>query len=137
MAAGGRDAEVWSVVWFPRYPWFRSSPVADGNGAAPCGLPAADGNVAAPCGLPAADVKGAAGVAEEFTLGQAGAGATVQIRRICAESEQARRLREIGLIEGKVIHLLLPGDPLICRVGRCRVGLCRRLADAVRVRRVP
>lgn len=112
------------MVWFRRYPWFRSSPVAEGNGAAPRGFPAGDAT-------------GAAGGAEEFALGQAGAGATVQIRRICAESEQARRLREIGLIEGKVIHLLQPGDPLICRVGACRFGLCRRLADAVRVRRVP
>ncbi len=112
------------MVWLRRYPWFRSSRVPDEPSPAPCGPSVAN-------------VSGDPPAADELTLGQAGAGATVQIRRICTESEEARRLREVGLIEGKVIHLLFPGDPLICRVGRCRFGLCRRLADAVRVRRVP
>ncbi len=44
-----------------------------------------------------------------------------------------RRLRELGLLEGRRVRLLANRDPLICQIGRCRLGLCRRLAGGVLV----
>ena len=58
-------------------------------------------------------------------------------RTVCVESitpnRQALRLREMGLWEGQSLEVLCAGDPMICRVGACRVGICAKLASEVRV----
>ncbi len=46
---------------------------------------------------------------------------------------QASRLREIGLCEGQELEVLCAGDPMICRVDACRVGICAELASEVHV----
>ncbi len=48
-----------------------------------------------------------------------------------------RRLRELGLVEGRHVRVLANRETMICRVGRCRLGLCRRLAGYVLVAPVP
>ena len=45
----------------------------------------------------------------------------------------AQRLRELGLLEGRTVRIVTNRDPLICKVGDCRFGLCRRLAQGVLV----
>jgi len=45
----------------------------------------------------------------------------------------AQRLRELGLLEGRTVRRVTNRDPLICQVGDCRFGLCRRLAQGVLV----
>ena len=48
-------------------------------------------------------------------------------------SEDATRLKAMGICEGRQIQLLRAGDPLILRVLGARVGLSARLAAGVRV----
>lgn len=50
---------------------------------------------------------------------------------------QGLRLREIGICEGHVVEVLRTGDPLICRVGTSRMGICRRLAEHVLLAAAP
>ncbi len=59
-------------------------------------------------------------------------GLTASVTRI-ESGEQALRLREIGLCEGQELEVLCAGDPMICRVGGCRVGICLKLAAEVQV----
>lgn len=56
--------------------------------------------------------------------------------RICAvddRDQQAQRLRELGMFEGRILRVVTNSDPLICQVGECRLGVCRRLARCVLV----
>jgi Fe2+ transport system protein FeoA len=48
-------------------------------------------------------------------------------------TSQAQRLRELGLLEGRTLRIVTNSDPLICQVGECRLGVCRRLARCVLV----
>ncbi len=59
-------------------------------------------------------------------------GSCANVRRI-GSHVQASRLREIGLCEGQELEVLCAGDPMICRVGACRVGICAKLASEVHV----
>lgn len=59
-------------------------------------------------------------------------GSYATVRRIGSHA-QASRLREIGLCEGQELEVLCAGDPMICRVGACRVGICVELASEVHV----
>jgi len=68
------------------------------------------------------------------TLASAKTGQEFLIRAIRASDAcHCRRLRELGLLEGRVVRVLANRDPLICQVGQCRLGLCRRLASGVLV----
>ncbi len=68
------------------------------------------------------------------SLDAARVGQDLEIRSIETGSGKTdRRLRDFGLLEGRHVRLLAKGDPLICRVGRCRLGLCKRLACGVMV----
>jgi Fe2+ transport system protein FeoA len=68
------------------------------------------------------------------TLATANAGQEFVIRAIRASDAcHCRRMRELGLLEGRVVRVLANRDPLICQVGQCRLGLCRRLASGVLV----
>ena len=56
--------------------------------------------------------------------------------RVCAVRGggcQRQRLRELGLIEGKTVRIVANGGSMICQIGDCRFGLCRRLAYYVMV----
>ncbi len=50
-----------------------------------------------------------------------------------ADNGDAARLRELGVCEGEPLEVVCAGDPMVCRVGGGRVGICARLAAAVRV----
>ncbi len=68
------------------------------------------------------------------SLATAEAGQEFEIRAIrtgCCRHD--RRLRELGLIEGRHVRVLANRDPMVCQIGRCRLGLCRRLASGVLV----
>ncbi len=60
--------------------------------------------------------------------------------RICAvrspDESQTQRLRELGVLEGRTLRVVTNNDPLICQVGECRFGVCRRLARSVMVETV-
>ena len=68
------------------------------------------------------------------SLATADVGQDLEIHSVQTGSRPSdMRLREFGMLEGRRVRLLAKGDPLICRVGRCRVGLCRQLARGVMV----
>jgi Fe2+ transport system protein FeoA len=71
------------------------------------------------------------------SLATAEAGRDFLIRAIqVGNPRQCRRLRELGLLEGRIVRVLARRDPLICLVGDCRLGLCRRLASGILVEAV-
>jgi len=61
------------------------------------------------------------------------AGRQVRVTSLQTGSRQAQRLRELGMLEGKVICILLDSDPMICKIGNSRIGLCHRLARNILV----
>ncbi len=67
------------------------------------------------------------------TLAVTPAGQDVCVQRLEGEPHHARRLRELGMFEGQTIRVLTSGNPLICKVGDCRFGLCQRLARCILV----
>lgn len=71
--------------------------------------------------------------AQRLHLAIVPAGQQVRVTSLQAEPEQAQRLRELGLLEGKVICILLDSDPMICKIGNSRLGLCHRLARNILV----
>jgi Fe2+ transport system protein FeoA len=72
-----------------------------------------------------------------LTLATVREGSEVTVRAVNADVSQSRRLREMGLLEGRTLRVVSNHDPLICRVDECRFGLCRRLARCVMVEPVP
>ena len=67
------------------------------------------------------------------TLAVAPARQDLRVRLVSGENGHAQRLRELGLYEGQTVQVLLKGDPLICRIGDCRVGMCHSLACGILV----
>lgn len=61
------------------------------------------------------------------------AGEDVRVSAVCGCKRRAQRLRELGILEGQTIRVVLANDPLICQIGDCRFGLSRRLARSVMV----
>lgn len=72
-----------------------------------------------------------------YPMSAVGAGDEV---RVCSfrngDLTQTQRLRELGVLEGRTLRIVTNHDPLICQVGECRFGVCRRLARCVMVERV-
>lgn len=67
-------------------------------------------------------------------LAAAQIGMDFRIRAVAVPDDgHTQRLRELGLIEGRTVRLVSNHDPLICQVGDCRFGMCRRLARCVLV----
>jgi Fe2+ transport system protein FeoA len=64
------------------------------------------------------------------------AGEEVRIHSVRTDELQAQRLRELGILEGRTIKVITSNDPLICQVGECRFGVCRRLARCIFVEAV-
>lgn len=50
------------------------------------------------------------------------------ITQLVAEHDEAERLRDMGIHEGVTVTVLRDGDPLIVRVGECRLGIGRAAA---------
>lgn len=61
------------------------------------------------------------------------AGDEVRVCGVRASGCQAQRLRELGLLEGRTIRIVANGGSMICQMGDCRFGVCRRLARCVMV----
>jgi Fe2+ transport system protein FeoA len=55
-------------------------------------------------------------------------GKTASVLDLNCSVDDARRLRELGILEGRFLEVLRAGDPLICRVGASRLGMCGPLA---------
>lgn len=60
-------------------------------------------------------------------------GEEVRIHAVRADEQQTQRLRELGVLEGRTIKVIANHDPLICQIGDCRFGVCRRLARSILV----
>jgi Fe2+ transport system protein FeoA len=74
--------------------------------------------------------------ASRLTLPYAPAGIDLCVTSLDANGH-TQRLRELGMFEGQRVRVLSAGNPMICQVGDCRFGLCRRLADCILVERLP
>lgn len=53
------------------------------------------------------------------------------ITALLAEHDEAERLRDMGIHEGVTVTVLRDGDPLLVRIGDCRIGLGRAAAMKV------
>ena len=73
---------------------------------------------------------------DPIPLSAARSGAHLRVRALRAEQADCLRLRELGLLEGRTLRIVCDQDPLICEVGECRFGVCRRLAHRVLVENV-
>lgn len=67
-------------------------------------------------------------------LPQLAKGALAQIVEVATNSDDANRLKALGICIGRSVQLLQAGDPLIVRVLGSRVGIASRLAESVIVR---
>ena len=54
-------------------------------------------------------------------------------QRILATGANGIRLKRLGICEGRIIELIGRGDPMVLRIGDSRIGLSKRLAQAVEV----
>lgn len=52
---------------------------------------------------------------------------------IDAVGQDAIRLKRLGICEGRSLHLVGRGDPMVLRIGESQIGLSRQLACAVQV----
>jgi Fe2+ transport system protein FeoA len=53
------------------------------------------------------------------------------VTQLLADHDEAERLRDMGIYEGVTVKVLRDGDPLIVRVGECRLGLGRTAATKI------
>jgi Fe2+ transport system protein FeoA len=83
-------------------------------------------------GVQVAYAKRSGGVSR-LTLAAAPARLDLRVHLVSGDNGHAQRLRELGVYEGRTIQVLLKGNPLICRIGDCRFGLCHRLARHITV----
>ena len=66
-------------------------------------------------------------------LTEAGLHARMIVRRVDSDDRNEIRLKRLGICEGKWIHVIQSGDPLIIQVAGCRIGISRHLACNVHV----
>lgn len=71
--------------------------------------------------------------ANALPLSVARAGEEVRICAVQGEEFTAHRLRELGVFEGRTLRVVSNNKSLICQVGDCRFGVCRRMARCVLV----
>lgn len=70
---------------------------------------------------------------DPLTLERAPSGQVLCVTSVRGEPPHAQRLRELGMFEGQRVRVLSAGNPLICQIGDCRLGMCQRLARCVLV----
>lgn len=63
-------------------------------------------------------------------------GEHVRVHAVRGSDGEAQRLRELGMCEGRTVRVVCAADPMICQVGECRFGLCRKMARRILVERV-
>lgn len=61
------------------------------------------------------------------------AGTAVRIKKLCANPEVSRRLREIGFYEDQIIKLLNCHANFICQVCNTRLAISHQVAQAILV----
>jgi Fe2+ transport system protein FeoA len=69
-------------------------------------------------------------------LSRVEAGTVVCIKHLSTEPELTHRLREMGFCEEQQIKLLTRESSFICQVCNARLGISRKLADAILVETV-
>lgn len=69
----------------------------------------------------------------DLPLASVATGQNVRIRAIRGANGDTQRLRELGLFEGRIVQVLRNDEPMICRIGHSRFGLCRRTARSILV----
>ena len=70
-------------------------------------------------------------------LSRVKAGAVVCIKKLSAAPEISDRLRELGFCEDQRIKLLTRDPCYICQVCNARLGISRKLAEAILVEAAP
>ena len=86
-----------------------------------------------PAGPPTVAARAAAATLSQPSLAGAPAGQDLCVLRLNDDTQHAGRLRELGMFEGQTVRVLTAGNPLICKVGDCRFGICQRLARCILV----
>lgn len=71
-----------------------------------------------------------------LTLPELPCDGVARVVEVAVESDDAARLKQLGICVDRKVQLVKAGDPLIVRVLGTRVGLSARLANAVRVQPV-
>jgi Fe2+ transport system protein FeoA len=61
------------------------------------------------------------------------AGATVRVKRLCADPELQTRLRELGLCEDRMLKLIACQANFICQVCNARLAISAQLAQLILV----
>lgn len=69
----------------------------------------------------------------QLSLATLPAGRVARVVSVEGPSDDAVRLKSLGICVGRQVQLMQSGDPLIVRVLGARVGLARRLAAEVLV----
>ena len=70
-------------------------------------------------------------------LSRVKAGSVVCIKELVASPELQERLREMGLGERQTVKLLSRHSNIVCLVCNARLGLSKRLAEAIMVETLP
>ena len=70
-------------------------------------------------------------------LSRVQAGVTVCIKQLSTAPELKERLRELGFVEEQTIKVVACESSFICQVCNARLGISRKLADAIMVDAVP
>lgn len=70
---------------------------------------------------------------QDLPLASVATGEKVRVRAIRGANGDTQRLRELGLLEGRTIQVLRNDEPMICKIGHSRFGLCRRAARTILV----
>lgn len=66
-----------------------------------------------------------------LSMAIARAGEQVRVCGLRGTNGHTQRLRELGLMEGRTVRIVASDDSVVCQIGDCRFGLCRRLARCV------
>lgn len=61
-------------------------------------------------------------------------GMCARVRDVTMNRPEARRLIDLGFINGAAVTMLRPGATCIVRLGTTRLGLCSELQNCVRLR---
>lgn len=70
-------------------------------------------------------------------LSRVQAGTTVCIKHLSTAPEITQRLRELGFGEDQIIKLIASDSSFICQVCNARLGISKKLADAILVEAMP
>ena len=72
--------------------------------------------------------------APPIVLGLLLAGQTAVVESILGASDEAHRLREIGLRDGATVEMIRPGNPCLVRLGGQKLGLRSEVLATILVR---